>query len=660
MRHLLSPIFAVCTAFLFVSASMYGQTTLTAGDIAIIAQNTDDPDQFVFVTLVDLQPGTSITFTDNGWNGSALTTNEGTFVWTTSTLRPRGTVISVLPTGISFSTSGDNLFAYQGAASSPNFIFGFANRPWVTGSISASTSRRPSSLTVGSTALSFSTEVDNGFYNQVSTSGTKAQILSSICTTTKWTRSNNRYSSFPNWSFSFPEVITEPVANPSNFVSSNITTYSANISFSAASPAPNGYIVIRSEDIAPNSAPVDGVTYTVGQSIGNAKVIGIGNTLSYSLKALRAQKTYHFAVYAYLNSGAINYRQEAPLVASFSTPASMIGNYYVGISDTALTFIDDLKNRIRNPYVNTDYALYDENIVAEFEATDTTNGQKNISCAYSGFKFTYTPPFVWHTASPFSREHTWAVSWMPTGGSTSSNEYEDYHNLFTVVQNNANAVRSNYPLGDVVTPTSVYLNGQLGFNAEGQRVYEPRDEQKGNAARALFYMALRYDGLNGADWSFDYLNNVDLIPSGLDPQSVETLINWHFQDAPDAYDISRNDYIQSKQGNRNPFIDQPEWVNAIDFYQLTLKTTRAETAPIPAQKRPQATVYPNPTSHMLHIVFADHFAYSIVDLTGKEMFAGQHTGSEVATIDVNQLASGTYILVLSDGKELIYNRFVRE
>jgi endonuclease I len=419
-------------------------------------------------------------------------------------------------------------------------------------------------------------------------------------------------------------------------------------------------LIIRSENATPSAAPVDGVTYTVGQSIGNAKVIGIGSTLNYVLKSLRAQKTYHFAVYAYVNSGAINYRQDAPLVSSFTTPASMVGNYYNGISDTTMTFIDDLKNRIRNPYINNDYGLYDENLVAEFEATDTINGQKNVTCVYSGFKYTYTPPFVWYTTSPFSREHTWAVSWMPSGGSTSSNEYEDYHHLFTVVQNNANAVRSNYPFGDVVSPTSVYLDGQLGFNAAGQRVYEPRDDQIGNTARALFYMALRYDDLNGADWSFDYLNNNDLIPSGLDPQSVETLLEWHIQDAPDAYEISRNDYIQSKQGNRNPFIDHPNWVNAIDFYQLTLKNTKSTTAPIAEETKPQAKVYPNPTAQLLHVSFADQFDYRIFDLTGKEMLHGHHEGAEIATLEVNQLASGTYILVLEDGNNLIYNRFVRE
>lgn len=661
MRKKTNIVGAICAlAFSIASFISFSQTALTPGDIAIIAYNTDDPDQFVFTNLVDIAAGTVINFTDNGWNGNALTTNEGTFTWTTSTFRAKGSIISVNPTGISFSTSGDNLFAYQGSAANPTFIFGFTNRPWVTGSINASTSRRPAALTVGSTALSFSTEVDNGFYNQLSTNGTKAQILSSICTVSKWTRSNNRYSSFPAWTFTFPELIVEPVANPSNFTATNVTTYSAQVSFSPAAGSPAGYIVLMSQNNPINSLPVDGTSYTVGQNIGNSKVIGIGTTTSYNIKSLRAQRTYHFAVLAYTNSGSINYRQSDPLLSSFVTPTTMAGNYYNSMVDTAATFIDDLKNRIRNPYINTDYSLYDENLVAEFEATDTINGQKTIQCVYSGFRYNYTPPFVWYTSSPFSREHTWAVSWMPSGGTTSSNEYEDYHNLFTVVQNEANAVRSNHPFGDVVNPTSVYLDGQLGFNALGERVYEPRDDQKGNVARALFYMALRYDDINGHDWSFDFLNNADLIPAGISPQSVELLLQWHQQDAPDSYDVARNDYIQSKQGNRNPFIDNPDWANRIDFYTLTLKNTKSHFEASSLDKTPQAMVYPNPTNHYLNVIFGDEYSYRIFDLTGKEILRGQHIGSEIAAIDVSELSRGTYILVLEDHNELVYNRFVRE
>jgi endonuclease I len=668
---------------LFFCATFFSnaQTILSPGDIAIIAQNTDDPDQFVFTNLVDLSPGTSITFTDNAWNGTALASNEGTFIWTTSTSRPRGSVISVNPSGISFSTSGDNLFAYQGASSNPTFIFGFSNRPWVTGSVSLTTSRRPSSLIEGSTAFSFSSEIDNAFYNQLTTNGTKTEILSSICTVAKWSRSNSRYGSFPSWVFTFPAVITEPSANPTNFSVTNLTTYSANISFNAASGNPAGYLVLMSKNSAPSDVPADGTIYSVGQTLGNSKVLGTGNSLSYSLKSLRAQTNYFFRIFSYINSGIVNYRQADPLNGTFSTPVTLEGTYYNGISNTSVTFIDDLKNRIRNPYVNTDYNLYDENVVAQFEAEDTTGGMKTIQCAYSGFRYNYTPPFVWYTASPFSREHTWAVSWMPSGGSTSSNEYEDYHNLYTVVQNNANAVRSNYPFGEVVTPTSVYLEGQLGFNSIGQRVYEPRANQKGNVARALFYMALRYDGLNGFDWSFSAVNNNYLIPSGFDPQSVELLLQWHQEDPPDNYDIARNDYISSRQGNRNPFIDHPEWVNAINFSDLTpvansisrqdFSQDSDNSQAINEQADQSASrsggalnhtinLYPNPASDFIRVGIKGNYQYRIFNISGAEVMRAFHKDSDTENIPVGELSPGTYLMLIEGIDAVRYGRFVRQ
>ena len=50
---------------------------------------------------------------------------------------------------------------------------------------------------------------------------------------------------------------------------------------------------------------------------------------------------------------------------------------------------------------------------------------------------------------------------------------------------------------------------------------------------------------------------------------LQLLLQWHLQDPPDAEEIARNDYIQSIQGNRNPFIDRPTWINFIDFTNLS-------------------------------------------------------------------------------------------
>ena len=82
-------------------------------------------------------------------------------------------------------------------------------------------------------------------------------------------------------------------------------------------------------------------------------------------------------------------------------------------------------------------------------------------------------------------------------------------------------------------------------------------------------MSLRYNGVNGLDWTFNRLNNFILPSLNEDPQDLQLLLQWHLQDPPDAEEIARNDYIQSIQGNRNPFIDRPTWINFIDFTNLS-------------------------------------------------------------------------------------------
>ena len=82
-------------------------------------------------------------------------------------------------------------------------------------------------------------------------------------------------------------------------------------------------------------------------------------------------------------------------------------------------------------------------------------------------------------------------------------------------------------------------------------------------------MVLRYDGINGNNWDFNWLNNTKLPSLSEGPQDVITLINWHKLDPPDKWEVDRNNYIQSIQGNRNPFIDHPEYLNFIDMNDLT-------------------------------------------------------------------------------------------
>ena len=166
--------------------------------------------------------------------------------------------------------------------------------------------------------------------------------------------------------------------------------------------------------------------------------------------------------------------------------------------------------------------------------------------------------------------------------------------LFVTNQNNANGVRGNHPLDEVVSVTSSFLEGKFGLNAAGDQVYEPRESHKGNAARALLYMALKYHGINGMDWSFNHLNQSILPSQNESPQSLSVLLQWNAADPPDAEEISRNDYIQSIQQNRNPFIDHPWWVSYVDFNSMQYQNGTG-LYDNPAEEKAQLSVYPSPT-----------------------------------------------------------------
>ncbi len=240
-------------------------------------------------------------------------------------------------------------------------------------------------------------------------------------------------------------------------------------------------------------------------------------------------------------------------------------SYYSTMNPTSSSFITDLEARIRSPYTKISYDQFDETNVANFASRDTVISGTTYGVftdVYSGENCVYTKPFAW--GSTYSREHTWCQSWFPVA-STSNEYYSDQYHLFPVQQNHTNVVRSNNPLGIVKTVSSSYLEAKLGSDSSGKLVYEPRDCHKGDAARALLYMAVRYNGVYG-DWTFNYLNSNYLSSQ---TQDVATLLKWSKEDPPDKWEVDRNNYVQSIQQNRNPFVDHPEYVNYINFNDLS-------------------------------------------------------------------------------------------
>lgn len=219
-------------AFIAISAlsnPAQAATTLSVGDISIIGYSADKSDQFAFVPWVDLEAGTSISFTDRGWRtstnsftqnpseepgSSGLVPSDGNVVWVTPTAIAAGTVITgtllnsnpdplVWSTGSStgdfghtgMSNSGESIFAYQGSAAAPALVFGlyYVTGGWSgsdPGQYSTTNSQLPSVLNtpIGNIAMPAGTLNDNGFFSgSMSDKNNLSDYRAQVLNTANWT-----------------------------------------------------------------------------------------------------------------------------------------------------------------------------------------------------------------------------------------------------------------------------------------------------------------------------------------------------------------------------------------------------------------------------------------------------------------------------------------
>lgn len=155
----------------------------------------------------------------------------------------------------------------------------------------------------------------------------------------------------------------------------------------------------------------------------------------------------------------------------------------------------------------------------------------------------------------WNREHIWAKSHgFPSRG---QHAYTDAHHL-RAADKSVNSDRSNNDFANGGTPDTECTECR-----EGDGTWEAPDRVKGDTARMMFYMVVRYEG-NDSSRTPD-LELVDRKTTSRQPQfgKLCTLVEWHMADPVSAAERRRNDVVHSWQGNRNPFIDHPEFVQAI-------------------------------------------------------------------------------------------------
>jgi len=161
----------------------------------------------------------------------------------------------------------------------------------------------------------------------------------------------------------------------------------------------------------------------------------------------------------------------------------------------------------------------------------------------------------------YNREHSWPKSWW---GGAQNAAYTDLFHLFPT-DGYDNSRRNNYVLGPVSTAKYTTSNGcRLGTCESGigftGTCWEPVDQNKGMMARVYFYMSTAYRGV------FTCCDDDGVNGALIKPWLQTLLKQWHDEYPPFADEIQRNEIIYNEfQGNRNPFIDYPEWAYKIDF-----------------------------------------------------------------------------------------------
>lgn len=330
------------------------------------------------------------------------------------------------------------------------------------------------------------------------------------------------------------------------------------------------------------------------------------------------------------------------LIFSFSGMSQIPHDYYIsaeGVNDADLKTVlhNIIKDHTEYPYTSSNTDVWD--ILKETDR-DTANPD-NVILLYSGWSVNAAQEY--NNGNGWTREHVWAKSHGDFG--TSMGPGTDAHHL-RPCDNTVNSARNNK---DFDTGGTLYVDGDGPTECYSDAdSWEPRDAVKGDVARMLFYMAVRYEGENGEP-DLELVEQVDsyeLNETGKGYHGkLSTLLEWHNQDPVDSFEINRNNVIYSFQHNRNPFIDHPEYVGRI--WQLTSSGYYKPSTSV--------SIFPNPTNGIITVEIGDNkeYFFELFDFTGKRIYS--RSISTLTKISLENYTKGIYLIKVRDTNKTIYS-----
>ena len=227
----------------------------------------------------------------------------------------------------------------------------------------------------------------------------------------------------------------------------------------------------------------------------------------------------------------------------------------------------------------------------------------------------------------YNKEHSWPSSWF----NDQNTPRTDLHHIFAT-DGYVNNRRSNYPFGEVQSASWTSQNGsKLGScktPGYSGTVFEPIDAYKGDFARALMYMSVRYytedSGWGGSDMT---------TKSVIKPWAMTMLLRWNDLDPVSQKEIDRNNAIYNDyQHNRNPFVDHPEYARMIWDSNWS-----ANEIDMPSDTQANCII--------------------VYDITGRKLLQSNiiNENDDMITLK-NKLQHGCYLIQLLDGNRVLSNK----
>jgi len=308
------------------------------------------------------------------------------------------------------------------------------------------------------------------------------------------------------------------------------------------------------------------------------------------------------------------------------TPPTELQAYYSGI-DFNLTgndLYDDLATLTVNKH--TTILTYSQRHDYLYDADEDLNDASRVILIYSGdsrYELEYESGNNLYMPQTFNTEHVYLRSLLDD-----PNAEADLHNL-RVCDIAVNSSRDNDP----------FIDGSGAFGPIGSSWY-PGDEWKGDVARIIFYLNLRYN------------------EPFSDVGTLSLFLDWNAEDPVSFLEDQRNSVISGVQGDRNPFIDNPYLATLI--WGGTAAENRWNSLNVNEHKEITISMYPNPVNEdFVYFTMTEGLDVILYNILGKSVLK-KHLDSNHKKIDTRSLPQGMYLVRLvsehgSTTKKLIKN-----